>query len=132
MPRLPLLFLLAASAVFGAATPVIFDTDMGNDIDDALALAMLHALTTRGECQLIGVTLTNGHPNAAPYIRLVDEFYGRPELPVGVATRRLKDGDGDGYMAAALHGAVNALIWRPAPDLLHRLLRDAPEKVTLV
>ena len=75
-----------------AAQPVIFDTDMGNDIDDALALAMLHALSDRGECQLIGVTLTNGHPAAVPYIRMVNRFYGRGDLPVGAAIKQLKDG----------------------------------------
>ncbi|MEI9971233.1 MAG: hypothetical protein WDO73_03780 [Ignavibacteriota bacterium] len=37
----------------------------GNDIDDALALAMLHSLTDRGECELIGVTLTT--PIRPPY-----------------------------------------------------------------
>jgi len=75
-----------------AARPVIFDTDMGNDIDDALALAMLHALTDRGECELIGVTLTNANPAAVPYIRMLNRFYGRPALPVGAAIKSLKDG----------------------------------------
>ena len=47
--RLLLAVCLMANVCF-AARPVIFDTDMGNDIDDALALAMLHALSDRGEC----------------------------------------------------------------------------------
>lgn len=66
------------------AIPVIFDTDMGNDIDDALALAMLHALADRGEARLIAVTLTKDNPHAAPFVDLVNTFYGRPDLPVGV------------------------------------------------
>jgi hypothetical protein len=45
-----LLLLLLAGALTFAQVPVIFDTDMGNDIDDALALALLHALESRGEC----------------------------------------------------------------------------------
>jgi len=113
-----------------AARPVIFDTDMGNDIDDALALAMLHALSDRGECQLIGVTLTNGHPAAVPYIRMVNRFYGRGDLPVGAAIKQLKDGAQDGYMTAALRGAPaqNAGPAEPAPALLGRLLANAREK----
>ena len=59
------------------SVPVIFDTDMGNDVDDALALAMLHALESRGECRLIGVTITKDNPWAAPYVDLVNTFYGR-------------------------------------------------------
>src|SRR6185437_5655641 len=65
-------------------TPVIFDTDMGNDVDDALALAMLHALESRGECRLIAVTVTKDNPWAPVYIDLVNTFYGRARIPVGM------------------------------------------------
>jgi inosine-uridine nucleoside N-ribohydrolase len=117
-----------------AAQPVIFDTDMGNDIDDALALAMLHALSDRGECELIGVTLTNAHPSAVPYIRMINRFYGRADLPVGAAIKALKDGAGDGYMTAALRSAPagNGGSAEPAPVLLRRLLAAAHEKVVIV
>jgi inosine-uridine nucleoside N-ribohydrolase len=117
-----------------AAHPVIFDTDMGNDVDDALALAMLHALTDRGECELIGVTLTNANPSALPYVWMVDRFYGRDDLPVGPAAKDLKGGDGDGYMAAAIqamhYGGGGA--FDSAPHVLRRLLQNATEKVTIV
>ena len=93
---IPVAACLLANVCF-AARPVIFDTDMGNDIDDALALAMLHALTDRGECELIGVTLTNANPAAVPYIRMINRFYGRGDLPVGAAIKALKDGTQDGY-----------------------------------
>jgi inosine-uridine nucleoside N-ribohydrolase len=122
--------LLMANLGF-AARPVIFDTDMGNDIDDALALAMLHALSDRGECALIGVTLTNANAAALPYVRMINAFYGRV-IPVGVAIRTLKGGAGDGYMAAALHGAPVAGPTGPAPELLRSLLQGAREKVVIV
>src|SRR5580692_7744126 len=128
MRRIPLAICLLASVCF-ATHPVIFDTDMGNDIDDALALAMLHALSDRGECELIGVTLTNAHPSAVPYIRMLNRFYGRGGLPVGAAIKTLKGGAGDGYMTTALAataaGNATAAAQRntpaepaePAPDL---------------
>jgi inosine-uridine nucleoside N-ribohydrolase len=75
---------LAAGAAVAQSTPVIFDTDMGNDVDDALALAILHALESRGECRLIGVTITKDNPWAAPYVDLVNTFYGRAHVPVGM------------------------------------------------
>jgi inosine-uridine nucleoside N-ribohydrolase len=78
-----LLLLLACSMTF-AQVPVIFDTDMGNDIDDALALAMLHALESRGECKIVAVTITKDNPWAAPYIDLVNTYYGRPDIPIGM------------------------------------------------
>ncbi|HYW44476.1 MAG TPA: nucleoside hydrolase [Bryobacteraceae bacterium] len=69
-----------------AATPVrlIFDTDMGNDVDDALALAMIHALQSRGEATLLAVTVTKDNKYAAPFVDVVNTFYGRPEIPIGV------------------------------------------------
>jgi inosine-uridine nucleoside N-ribohydrolase len=131
--RLPIALCLLASACF-AARPVIFDTDMGNDIDDALALAMLHSLTDRGECQLIGVTLTNAAPAAVPYIRMLNRFYGRADLPVGAAIKTLKDGAQDGYMSTALRAmhAESTGTAEPAPLVLRKLLTDAREKVIIV
>jgi inosine-uridine nucleoside N-ribohydrolase len=64
--------------------PVVLDTDMGNDVDDALALAMLHAFESRGEARLLAVTVTKDNAWAAPYVDLVNTFYGRPHVPVGV------------------------------------------------
>ena len=128
--------MLLCAAVCLAARTVIFDTDMGNDIDDALALAMLHALTDRGECSLIGVTLTNGNPAAVPYVRLVNRFYGRSDLPVGAALRALKDGASDGYLSAVLRGAPaeyrSEQPAEPAVTVLRRLLAQAAEKVIVV
>jgi inosine-uridine nucleoside N-ribohydrolase len=77
---------LVTAVPASAATPlhVIFDTDMGNDVDDALALAMLHAFASRGEVQLLAVTVSKDNPWAAEYVRLVDEYYGRGSIPVGI------------------------------------------------
>ena len=80
---LPLVLLLSSQ---GAAqpVPVIFDTDMGNDVDDALALAMLHALADRGEVELLAVTLTKDNPYAATFVDVVNHFFGRPQTPIGM------------------------------------------------
>jgi inosine-uridine nucleoside N-ribohydrolase len=77
---------IALSSVVSAQTPtgIIFDTDMGNDVDDALALAMLHAFQDRHEVNLLAVTITKDNKWAAPYVDLVNTFYGRPEIPVGM------------------------------------------------
>jgi inosine-uridine nucleoside N-ribohydrolase len=92
--RLAALFLLAILAVPAAQPPgIIFDTDMGNDIDDALALAMLHALESRGECRLLAVTLTKDNPYAAVYVDVVNTFYGRGRIPVGTVTRGVTPAD---------------------------------------
>lgn len=88
-PRLlPIAGIIAALCVqtLFAAGPVrvIFDTDMGNDIDDALALAILHSLESRGESKLVAVTITKDDPYAATFVDLMDTFYHRGEIPIGI------------------------------------------------
>jgi len=83
------LVLLAAAATLPAAEPappvdLIFDTDIGNDIDDALAVGLIHALQSRGECRLLAVTITKDSPLAAPFTDALNTFYGRGEIPIGV------------------------------------------------
>ena len=63
---------------------LIFDTDMGNDIDDALALGVIHALQSRGECHLLAVTVSKDNEFAGPFCNLVNTFYGRGKIPIGV------------------------------------------------
>src|SRR6202789_2963156 len=83
---LAVLLTLAIAAPASAAPPlhVIFDTDMGNDVDDALVLAMLDACASRGEVELLAVTVSKDNPWAAECVRLVDEYYGRGSIPVGI------------------------------------------------
>lgn len=132
-----LLFAFSGALLCAAPVPVIFDTDIGNDIDDVLALAMLHSLEARGECRLLGVTLTNPAPPSALFTRMVNAFYGRPELPVGVSTASRQEGAERRYPDAALAGAPER--WRRTKEpgieavrLLRRLLASSPEKVTVV
>ena len=77
--------------------PVIFDTDMGNDCDDALALGVIHALESRGECKLLAVTITKDHELAAPYVDCVNTFYGRGDIPIGVCRNSGKTPDPGKY-----------------------------------
>jgi inosine-uridine nucleoside N-ribohydrolase len=77
---------LLSAPARAATAPVrlILDTDIGNDVDDALALAMIHALESRGEVRLLAVTITKDNRYAAPFVSLVDSFYGRPDIPIGI------------------------------------------------
>ena len=64
--------------------PVIFDTDITGDVDDVLALAMLHTLADRGECELVAVTVSKINPLTGRFVDAVNTFYGRPTVPIGV------------------------------------------------
>jgi inosine-uridine nucleoside N-ribohydrolase len=79
---------ISLSAIGKPPVKIIFDTDMGNDVDDALALAVIHALADRNECELLAVTVTKDHAECAAFIDLVNTFFNRPDTPIGV----VKDG----------------------------------------
>ncbi len=66
------------------SVPLIFDTDIGNDCDDVLAMGVIHSLQTRGECELLAVTITKDQALAAPFTDAVNTFYGRGDIPIGV------------------------------------------------
>ena len=79
-----------------SAEPVrlIFDTDIGNDVDDVLALGMIHSLQTRKACDLLAVTVTKDNELAGPFVDAVNTFYCRPQTPVGVVRGGATRGEG--------------------------------------
>lgn len=121
--------LLLSLQVACAAPPVklIFDTDIGNDCDDVLALGVIHALQSRGQCELLAVTVTKDSSLAAPFIDAVNTFYGRPDIPIG-AVRNGKTPDNGKFLRLAAQKDDGKL--RYPHDLLDKA--DAPEAVALL
>jgi len=121
---------------------VIFDTDIGNDVDDVLALSMLHALQTRGDCELLAVTITKPDELAGPFVDAMNTFYGRPGVPIGFTRSKLKN-DPSKFLrlAEAMNGGKlryphhlrRSLDAPAATDLLRKILTQQPDQsVTLV
>ena len=83
---LVMMSLLLVTKFVETAEPVqvIFDTDISGDVDDVLALAMLHTLADRGECELLAVTISKMNPLTGPFTDATNTFYGRANVPVGV------------------------------------------------
>lgn len=65
------------------AMRVIFETDMGNDIDDALALDMLFKYADQGKIELLAVNSNKDNDYSVRYIDILNTWYGYPEIPVG-------------------------------------------------
>lgn len=131
--RIALALFLAAAAAAAPPAPVIYDTDMGNDIDDALALAMLHALEARGEIRLLAVTVTKDNPWAARYVSAVNRFYGRGDLPVGIVRDGVTKDEGKYVRRAVEEGRwPHDTEFPEAVDLLRRVLGGQPDGSVLV
>lgn len=76
-----------AQAVERPPVKIIFDTDMWGDIDDALALAMLHSLQARGEVELLAITSSTEDKWVVPYIDAFNTYFGRGEVPIGMVSK---------------------------------------------
>jgi len=127
---LSLVFAITLSSL-AQAEPVklVFDTDMGNDIDDAIALAMIHTLQKRGACQLLAVTITKDHPQAAAYVDAVNTFYGYPDVPIGVVRDGAKQENGGKFNLLADEKNADGQLRYPH-DLLSGT--DAPDATDLL
>ncbi len=67
----------------GGKARIILDTDIGVDVDDAGALAVLHTLADRGEARILATVSNTYDPYAAAAIDAINTYYGRPNIPVG-------------------------------------------------
>lgn len=77
-------FLTLTAAAHSAPVDILFDTDMMTDCDDAGAMAVLHALADRGECRILATVVSSADPKAALAVEIINTYYGRPELPIGM------------------------------------------------
>ena len=65
---------------------IIFDTDMGNDIDDALALDILFKYQDENRINLLGIMLNKDYVYAPTFVDIMCNWYGYPWIPIGVFT----------------------------------------------
>jgi len=129
-----LFFFLLLTSVFtlsvSAAEPVrfVFDTDLGNDVDDSMALAVCHALQNRGECEVLAITTTKDNPYVAPMINLLNTFYGRPDIPIAVVKNGATKEDG-AYNRQVLELRDDQGKWRYPRTLMPEDSANLPDAV---
>lgn len=115
---------------------VLLDTDIGGDIDDALALAYL---LRQPQCELLGVTTVGGQPEQrAALASAVCHCAGRPETPVQVGAAIPLQGperQPDPYQRAALSARWPHRAFargNTAVAFLREAIRAHPGEVTLL
>jgi purine nucleosidase len=118
------------SSTASAKTPIILDTDIGSDIDDAFALALI---INSPELELLGVTTVSGDTQARARIaakmlweaggtwRNVPVYAGEPGKPQPMDQARWANG----FTSSALHrsGAV---------DFMKTEINRRPGRITLI
>lgn len=120
-----------------APVSVIFDTDIGNDIDDVLALQMLFDYEKQQKVKLLGITISKSNPRVIEYIDGYCRLHGHADIPLGYAYNGVNPEPGR-YVPATLDTTVNGKkllhpqrsIADSLPEgykLLRQLLAKAPD-----
>jgi inosine-uridine nucleoside N-ribohydrolase len=81
---LAILFSLAGTAQKRTAVPIIFDTDIAPDYDDVGAMALLHAFADNGEARILATISSNAFETTVPTLSVLNTYFKRPNIPVGV------------------------------------------------
>jgi hypothetical protein len=102
-----LAFAVSAARADAAAVPLIVDTDMFSDADDAGALATAYGLQYRGEAKVIAtvVNTRTSRPavstNSWRCVEAINAFYGSSSVPVGTSMPNNGPSTNDGGFAGS-------------------------------
>jgi inosine-uridine nucleoside N-ribohydrolase len=116
--------------------PIIFDTDIGTDVDDAYALVLA---ARHQKLDLRAVTTVNGKVQVrAAIARKLLDLMGKDKIPVAAGSSKPLDGhetfwggwEGKGLLAP--EEKVAGISPQRASDLILDLLEKSPEKITIV
>ena len=117
---------------------VIFDTDIAPDYDDVGAMALLHAFEDMGEAKILATISCNAFETTAPTLSVLNTYFNRPEIPIGITKNKLPNKDCSQQWAQAIVAkyphelksndeAINAV------KLYRKILSSQPDKsVTIV
>lgn len=115
----------------GARVPVILDTDIGTDIDDAFALALAVASP---EIELRGVTTVSAdaYTRALIACRMLHRL-GRADVPVAAGRPQRPEPEQQGQYRYGLRGDFpNQPVRELAHEFLYRKLKADPGRITIV
>ena len=139
------LFALSTAEAGKKPIKIIFDTDMGNDVDDVVALDMLYKYQDEGTIDLLGVLSSKREGGSVKFIDAMNTLYGYPNIPVGIAkiypeenyvdtatSKRLNYAD---WVVANYKYKHTITDWDSVPDgykLLRQLLAKEEDKSVVV
>ncbi len=77
-----LIFTVSLNAFSNKPVGVIIETDMGNDIDDALAMDLAYKAMDDGKIDILAVGVHKLGPASADYVDILNTWYGYGSIPV--------------------------------------------------
>lgn len=118
--------------------PIIFDTDIAPDYDDVGAMALLHAFADSGEATILATISCNSFETTVPTLSVLNTYFGRPDIPVGIVKQILPNKNCSQFWAQAIvakypHALQSNDEAIDAVKLYRKILSSQPDKsVTIV
>lgn len=81
---------------------IIFDTDIAPDYDDVGTMALLHAFADKGEATILATISSNAFETTVPTLSLLNTYFNKPDIPVGVVKNNLPNKDCSQQWAQAI------------------------------
>ncbi|MCF7816767.1 MAG: nucleoside hydrolase [Kiritimatiellales bacterium] len=113
---------------------IIFDTDMGNDVDDVLAQVLLHSFVQDGAADFDVALVNKGSLLAPAFTDLINRFCGRTDIEVGFCPNGPTPEEGL-FLRPVLEESEGLLPydpdtkkWPDAVSLLRRHLASIPDR----
>ncbi len=63
---------------------IILETDIGNDVDDALALGLAYSYLNAGKIDLLAICINKEGSAPGEFTDIMNTYYGHPEIPIGI------------------------------------------------
>jgi len=120
------------------AVNIIFDTDIAPDYDDVGAIALLHAFEDNGEAKILATISCNTFETTAPTLSVLNTYFNKPEIPVGITKGNFPNKDCSQQWAQAInakypHNIKSNDQAEDAVKLYRKILSSQPDKsVTIV
>jgi inosine-uridine nucleoside N-ribohydrolase len=133
-----LLLSLCTSAQNSKPAAIIFDTDIAPDYDDVGAMALLHAFADNGEAVILATISSNAFETTVPTLSVLNTYFNRPGIPVGVVKNNFPSKDCSQLWAQAIvakypHALQSGADAMDAVKLYRQILSAQPDKsVTVV
>lgn len=122
---------------------VIVETDMGNDIDDALALDLLYKAADTGKVEILGISNHKKSEYASTYIDILNTWYGYPAIPIAKSSACIGNNEAPDYTEAVckmtdnngkplFHGTKKASDIEESVSFYRRILSKQPNRSVVI
>jgi inosine-uridine nucleoside N-ribohydrolase len=87
MKKIALILSVAAAIMAGCKDDrvnLIMETDIGNDIDDAIAMDLIYKNIDAKRVNLLGVCINKEGYKTGEFVDILNTWYGHPDVPIGI------------------------------------------------